>query len=275
MSSTVVIQSFRTHDVPSWIGQCLGTVASWADRSGFCYRFLGDEFLLLTPEWYREKAGKHITIVTDYARLELTRRLLKEGFDRCIWVDADVVILAPKLFSINLELDFGFSREVWFDIDYRGQTICYEEINNCVFVFRSTGIAQLERYIAECERTIRELEQPRDHLEVGPRLLTEWDRSERLPVIRNVGLLSPVLIRAILEDNVEHLRSFMHRHAEPLYALNLCNHFRTAGESKVKAIRDEVYSSVIGKLRENEGFVLNRFTSELFIPGRGDGQQGR
>ena len=114
-AKTVVIQSFRTHDVPQWIQDCIESVRAWAEQSGFSYKITGDEFLELPPAWYRRKSAQHITVVADLARLLLMRQCFLEGFDRTIWIDADVVVFNPDLLSIDPELSFGYSREVWVE----------------------------------------------------------------------------------------------------------------------------------------------------------------
>ena len=36
---TVVLQSFRTHDVPPWLARCMASVQAWARQEGWGYEF--------------------------------------------------------------------------------------------------------------------------------------------------------------------------------------------------------------------------------------------
>ena len=82
---TVVYQSYRTHDVPSWISRCMASVEEWAAQTGADYRFLDDSFLEYAPEWHREKTENDIYLVSDLARLKVAGALLAEGYERTIW----------------------------------------------------------------------------------------------------------------------------------------------------------------------------------------------
>ena len=39
---TVVLQSFRTRDVPEWMRRCLASVEAWARHAGHDYKFVDD-----------------------------------------------------------------------------------------------------------------------------------------------------------------------------------------------------------------------------------------
>ena len=73
---TLIIQSHSSDVHDTWMGQCLVGVERWAESSRFDYRFYGDEALLRTPDWYREKVGNRGPIVADLARLLAAAQLL-------------------------------------------------------------------------------------------------------------------------------------------------------------------------------------------------------
>jgi hypothetical protein len=102
---TIVYQSYRTQQVPPWITTCMGTVRAWADQQGFDYRFYDDGFFEYAPQWFRDKAQHGICPVTDLARLVVARELLAQGYERTVWVDADLLVFAPE--QLRLDLDAG------------------------------------------------------------------------------------------------------------------------------------------------------------------------
>jgi len=97
---TVVYQSYRTRDVAPWLATCQASVRDWAARAGHDYRHYGDELFDRVPDWYRAKAGSLVLPVSDLARLVLARELLAEGYDRTVWVDADLLV-----FDLDLRIE--------------------------------------------------------------------------------------------------------------------------------------------------------------------------
>jgi len=255
---TIVVQSFRDRDVPGWIKRCLSTVRAWAMQSGFTYRMIGDEFLDLVPEWYRRKAGQRITVVTDLARLLLARQCLEEGFDRVVWIDADVAILNPRGLCLDPHLQYGYCREVWVEKDGCGRLNVSFKVNNAACLFRNENVARthLDDYIGACRSIVAGLTRVRDHTEVGTKFLTSRNRQRSLPILRGFGLISPVIMQALLTSDAEVLKLFMRWHDGPLHGANLCNFFRSETEVGPR-IPDEVYTAVLDKLTESEGNLLN------------------
>ena len=250
---TIVFQSFRTHDVPRWIQRCLASVRSWTRKSGFAYRCLDDGFLALAPDWYRDKARTHITVVTDLARLLQARQCLLNGFDRAIWVDADVLIFSPSLLTIDLNIACGYCREVFISKNSAGVIIPEIRVNNAVCVFAREGFMELEQYINDCYSIVQNVPEIRNGLEVGTSFLTQTHNSQA--VIMNVGLLSPAIMEAVLENNEKLLVQYIVWHGNPVYAANLCNSFRNiAGDTP--GLFDYLCGAVVGKLIKNHGGVL-------------------
>lgn len=261
-STTVVVQSFRTHDVPGWIQDCIRTVKAWAEQSGFAYKMTGDEFLELPPAWYREKAAQHITVVTDLARLLLVRQCFTEGFDRVIWIDADMVIFSPGLLSIDPELSFGYCREVWVERIDPDRVDISPKINNAACLFRNNAPARahLNEYMNACLSIVANVPRIEDHTEVGTRYLTSMHSQSPLAILTGFGLLSPAMIYALLNSEHELLMQFMKSQGGPIYAANLCNFFRTV-EAGFARVPDSVYSAVVKQLIGTEGRILNEFSA--------------
>ncbi|MGE5203613.1 MAG: hypothetical protein ACM3O6_16265 [Acidobacteriota bacterium] len=221
---TVVVQSYRRENVPSWIGRSMASVESWARARGFDYRFVGDEIFDLVPGWYRERAGHAVQLLTDLGRLVLARNLLAEGYGRAVWIDADVFVFAPERLELPRERDFYLCREVW--LEFTGRTIeISERVNNCVCAFER-GNGFLEFYIAACEQLVRDTPAPASPLVVGTQFLTHLDRVLRLPRIGNVGLFGAYLVRDVARGGGFFLNAFRQYFRAPIYAANLCASFR-------------------------------------------------
>ena len=99
---SVVFQSFRTADVSPWQERCLRSVREWASSRGVEYRFVDDSFFERCPAWYREKVHADKLLMSDLARLIVARELHDEGFERVVWVDADLLVVAAAGFDAGL-----------------------------------------------------------------------------------------------------------------------------------------------------------------------------
>lgn len=253
----VVLQSFRTHDVPGWIQRCMDSVRAWAEQRQFTYEFVGDELLALPPEWFRQKAGRYLNIVTDLGRLLCAREHLADGADRVIWIDADVLVFQPASLNIDPNLSYGYAKEAWCRRDANGRIDVSLKINNAACLFRNNeaGQAHLDRYIDDCLSILRETDRIRDHTLIGTRYLTEKNGENRLPVLNGFGLLSPLVMRSILTPDNEVLEHFGARHEDPIYAANLCNFFR-ATDKNTSGIADDIYSEVVETLVRTGGRCL-------------------
>src|SRR5580658_8048741 len=91
----LIVQSYRTHDVPSWISRCLASVQAWALAKGYDYRLTDDSAFLLCGADYLARVGDNKRSITNLCRLELIKLALAEGYDRAIWMDADIQVFAP------------------------------------------------------------------------------------------------------------------------------------------------------------------------------------
>jgi hypothetical protein len=221
---------------------------------------LGDEFLDLVPNWYRQKAARYLTVVTDLARLVLLRQYLEEGFDRVIWIDADVIVFDPVLLKVDPELPYGYSREIWIEKRASGSLIATQKINNsaCLFSNRSNSLEHLDEYIDACKSTVAGQVKLRDHTEVGTKFLTSRNRQQALPILRGFGLLSPTVQHALLESDAEILNQLVKLQDDTLCAVNLCNFLRAKRKEGVD-YADETYSRVVDRLVE-AGSYLRRST---------------
>ncbi len=267
---TVVYQSFRTVDVPAWVQQCLDSVQAWASMWGFDYRFIDDRMFDYVPDWYREKTKNEVRLVSDLARLLIARELLAEGFDRTIWVDADVVVFAPERLSIPVQEEYAFCREVWLvggtllrSKSFVNRVIGRERrfhahppgVNNAIMVFVK-GNSFLDFYIHACETMVGKKTGDIDTGEVGAGFLTHLYHRMPFPLINNVGLFSPLITVDLGTGGTSYARVYMGKFGNPIYAANLGTSERNQTYYGV-VMTDELYSTVVSQLLSSKGDIVN------------------
>ena len=217
---TLVYQSFRKHDVPDWIQRSLESVQSWTKKEGYDYRFIDDELFEYAPDWYRRKVKDNVQLVSDISRLILARRFLSEGYERVIWIDADLLVFDPVHFSVETEEGVHFCREIWTDANLEGNVIHQKKINNSICVFHR-GNVFLDFYIEACLKLVADRTEIPQVL-VGTTFLTTLKEIYPFPEITNVGIISPALVHDLLTENKRFLTKYLEWHAAPMFAANLC-----------------------------------------------------
>lgn len=253
---TVVFQSYRTERQPDWIKTCMASVRSWADMRGYEYRFEDDSFLDLAPAWYRERSAGEMCPVTDLARLVMARQLLADGWERTIWVDADVLVFAPHLLSVDGLRDFALCLEVWPSVDAGGQLHCSQRTNNSISVFTREN-RQLDFLIDACHRIA--LSKPRlGKLDVGTAFLTGLGRILPIQLIANAGTFSPAIMCDIASGEDRFLPAYAAHLPAPLVCANLCHSLVGEAIDGWQA-DDEVCAAVIEKCLATQGAVVNRW----------------
>jgi len=252
--STIVFQSYRTHDVPPWIARCLASVRAWASERGHDYEFIDDSLFDLLPAWYPAAVGHRLLPRTNLARLLAARAFLARGFDRAIWIDADVVVFDPASWSLREGDDgFAFTREMWFETRW-GAPVARFGINNSVFIVAADN-PFLEFCVWAHERIARTNTEIHDYA-TTTRLLTDLNRGAPLPLITSVGLVSAIVNRAIREGRHAELHAYMQAHGHAVQAANLSGSI--VGRSVngiVLTPKDQL--AVIDVLLATRGGVLN------------------
>jgi len=218
---TLVIQSYRTRDVAAWISACLRSVQAWAAAAGYRYEFVDDRLFDYAPAWVRERCGKQLLPITDVARMYLLRERLAHGWDRVIWVDADVLVFAPERFNLDGDAPYALCQELWLRVDAAGDIQTQEKVNNAVMLL-TRGQALLDFWIFAVEEILR-AHAPH---EIGPltastQFFTDLATIMPLRVLRNVGLLSPPVVRDLGEGGAL-AREWNRRFGHPIGAANLC-----------------------------------------------------
>ncbi len=253
-SDTIVFQSFRTDRVPGWIERCLESARGWAGMRGFEYVFLDDRFFDFIPAELRYRTANKV-ILSDLARLLVSKDLLGRGHRRLIWMDADVVVFDPDGWRVPVESDYYFTLELW-PTPRPGGVRLDVRANNAVMVF-SRGNTVLDFYIDMAKRIlVSEAELKNWHL--GVRFLTGLRNVCPLPVLGNIGMLGPDLIGDLLRGPKQLTRAYVRAMGEPLVAANLCAS-NAGGTFDDLTLTDEIMDEITNRLMDTRGGALNQF----------------
>ena len=261
--STIVFQSYRTHDVPAWIARCLDSVRHWAERAGHVYAFVDDRLFDYLPAWYGPAVGNRLLPRTNLARLLAARDYLARGHDCAIWIDADVLVFDPQRFALAPGPEgFAFTREIWFETRW-GAPLTRFGVNNAVF-----AVAKVNSFLDFCiwahERIARTNTEIHDYA-TTTRLLTDLHRGAPLPLITNVGLVSAIVNRAIRERRAGELRAYMQAHGTPVQAANLSGSIVGRKVNDIVLTADDQLA-LIEVLLATRGAVLNDALAQALTP---------
>jgi hypothetical protein len=252
---TVVFQSYRTSRVAGWTNTCMASTKAWAESRGFDYRFFDDEFFELAPAWFRERCAGEVCPVTDLARLVAARDFLAAGYERTVWVDADVLVFAPEDFKLDVRDGFAFCLEVWGLLGDDGRARFEQRINNSVSVF-TRGNRQLDFFIDACLR-IGQGKERLHKLDVGTRFLTGLAALMPMPVLPHAGTLSPLLVNDIAGGEDRFVPEYARRLPQRLAAANLCGSLVGLPMDGAEA-GEAAFAKTVAVLLESRGGVINR-----------------
>jgi hypothetical protein len=253
---TLVIQSYRTRDVAAWIHLCLGSVQTWAAAAGYQYEFVDDRLFDYAPGWVREHCGKQLLPITDVARMRLLRERLEQGWERVVWVDADVLVFAPERFVLDGTAPYSLCEELWLRLSESLEIHTEEKVNNAVMTM-TRGHPMLDFWIFAVEEILR-VHAPH---EIGPltastQFFTELAHIMPLRVLRNVGLLSPPVVRDIGRGGGTITREWARQFGHPIGAANLCASLQDKPSAGAIVGAAEMQDAVDVLLR-TRGAVLN------------------
>ncbi len=156
--------------------------------------------------------------MSDLARLVAARELLNEGFDRAIWIDADLVVFDPSL-EVKIDAPFAFCRELW--VELQDKTLnCWPRVNNAMCMF-SRGNRFLDFYIDACESIVR-AQKELNPLAVGTAFLTGLARVMPIPLIESVATLGPAVLQPLARGDDRVLHEYRRVYGGPIRAANLC-----------------------------------------------------
>jgi hypothetical protein len=258
-SNTIVIQSFRKNIIPSWIQRCLDSVQQWARSKGHDYSLAGDEFYDLCGPEYLNRGSKNPQAITNLARLVATRQRLDAGYQRVIWMDADVFVFDPA----NLVLDFSaeslttgyaFGREVWLFRDATGVIRVTPPMAHNAATFFTRGALDLDVLIS----LIRHIDARRQlvsNYQVGVNLLRGLQYSLMFPTFSHVGMFSPILLHALAERDEKILQFYGRANRYQACAANLCL-------SKQDQVTEDVIWRAMDHLGAGAGDAINRYAAD-------------
>lgn len=260
--TTVVLQSFRTHDVPPWLQACLHSVRGWAQQQGWQWRFMDDAFFGLAPDWARQRCAGNVYALTDLCRLLWAERELAAGAQRVLWADADVLVFEPARLRWPAGQGHGFARELFLPVDGQGRPGAPQHgINNALMGFEA-GDPVLADYRAACEQALRSAPAgPVPRTALGPALLAALGRERPLQVIEGVGLFTLAQMQALAQDPAQGAvqgpahaagqallaATLRHSHTVPA-AANLCHFLRNATPPAQRPGFDALYGRAVQRL---------------------------
>ncbi len=219
-SETLVIQS-HSHPLPlHWLQICLDSVQNWAHRNQFDYRFVNDETLFASLSTdLLDKTQNQKVIATDLGRLHLLQAGLMEGYQTVVWCDADFLVINPDNFIIP-KSDYALGREVWVQRNESGKLRSYKKVHNAFLMFRQ-GNHFLDFYADTAERLLRLNHGNMSPQFIGPKLLTALHNIVACPVMENAGMLSPLVIRDLLNGSGDAMALFKQKSSHRIDGANL------------------------------------------------------
>ena len=225
---TLIIQSFRSYDIPRWIARCLESVRDWAAASGHDYRLTGDEVFALCGEDYLAKVGDNKRSISNLARLELLKRAHAEGYARAIWMDADIQVFDQDKLRIETAAGWAFARETYLNHGPPNRWIVEQALNNSVIACMA-GEPDLDLLIT-ITRHIARHHPIRSNYQVGGDVVKGLHRMIGLPLLEHVGMFSPYVVLAIARGYGHVLDLQATHYGAPVHAANLCAgpHFEPA-----------------------------------------------
>ena len=212
---------------------------AWAGAAGFDYRYLGDELFDPIPDRLRERVREQPVVASDLARLLALRNALEDGHDAAVWCDADFLIFSPERLTLPAA-PYAVGREVWIEERGAGRTPrARVKVHNAFLLFRR-GNAFLEFCIDAVERLLGAHPGPYPPQFVGPKLLTALHNIVGFPVVERAGMLSPPVIRDLLEGGGPCLELFRQRSPEPVAGVNLCSSLAGGREVSDAEVREAI-----------------------------------
>ena len=229
---TILLQSHRPPPWPRWIETCLTSARVWARRRGIPTLFLHDELFDGLPKTFMEATETEKLPRTDLGRLRWMKRLHEDGWDRVIWLDADVFI-----FDQSLDFDGdAVGREAWVSRGKSAQMRVLRKVNNCAMCF-DAGSPHLERYLAAAEAKADAMEGTPGRLSLGPDIMTDLHFEEPFPLHPDVAMFSPPVLRALASEGGLALRAHEAAWGGAPKAANLCGSIDTGPAVLAAAIR--------------------------------------
>jgi hypothetical protein len=156
--------------------------------------------------------------------------------------------------QITAESGFALCHELWVFQDPSGTRRISHRVNNSVAVF-CAGSLHLDFFIDACVRIARQREVI-GKLDVGTNFLSQLRQILPLPLLANVGMLSPIFMAELLAGRPVRLADYMKALPGPLASVNLCGSLQ--GQEIQGVVADEaMFDVVVDRLLLSRGEALN------------------
>ena len=259
---TLVLQSFRSHDVPAWIERCLASAKAWSELRGYDYLLTDDSAFDLCGTEYLARVGGNLRSITNLCRLELSRRAHIQGYDRTVWLDADILVFDPLAFSVDGVRRYAFARETWVELRAPRRWRAFSAVNNSAFVCLR-GEPDLD-FLIDATRHVARHREIRTNYQVGGDLIKGLRASLDFELLHSVGMLSNYVVLALASNHAELLQAQARFHGTPVFAANLCasgNYSPPVSERRVLAAIDVLERSKGGAI--NDWIARSQATDRL------------
>jgi hypothetical protein len=238
----------------------MASVERWAVANGYDYRSMGDELFDTVPDWYMRKVRGRMPIAADLARLQWMQRFLRGDYDWVIWMDADMLVFAPDLLSLDLTRACTFGQEHWVQAKSgdQGRWEVRKNIHNAFAAFPA-DCPVLPFLVDIILRMMRRVDAV--HIApqmMGPKLLSNLHNLASFDYRADIGALSPEVLSTIAgggfrdagkNGNADRsaLNALCLAQPRPLVAANLCASLlpRTLGMAQGESSSDEFMQRVI------------------------------
>lgn len=218
--NTLVIQSHRSPLPYTWIEPCLDSVRHWCALNQYEYRFMGDELFDAVPGELLKKTQQQRVVASDIARLLVLRDGLKNGYGTVVWLDADFLIFNPLEFVLP-DAPYALGREVWVQPDKQGKLKVHKKVHNAFLMYRKDN-SFLDFYIETAKRLLGLNNGSMSPQFIGPKLLTALHNIIMFPVMESAGMLSPMVVKDIIQQGGPALDLFIGHSPQPITGVNLC-----------------------------------------------------
>ncbi len=232
------------------------SVNVWARNECWDYKFINDDFFELAPGWVRKRCNGNIYALTDVCRLQWLRDQLDAGYERVVWVDADVLIFAADQINISTKRGYAFAHELFLKLDKQGGASPIYGMNNALMVFeREQSI--LDSYLNSCFETLSSLPSGRvPRTALGPKLLEKLNNENLLDTIKGIGLFTLAMNREIASNGGPLTRQYVSLSPATLGAANLCHFLRNSTPLSKRSQFDSLYEQAVINMLNSRGNVM-------------------
>lgn len=221
MTDTIVIQSHKPTP-GAFVEAALSSVRRWAEQCGYDYKCMDDALFDHVPEWCIEAANGRMQMVTDIARLIWMQNLLDDGWQRVVWLDADVYIFRPDMMNVDVPDGYAFGHEDWVQLGPNGRLRIHRNVHNACLIFTPVGRVTLDFYLQSALSLLRQAGPDVPPQFVGPKLLTALHNTVGFPLNHAVGMASPLVLQDLANGGGAALDLLLGNRDVSLAALNLC-----------------------------------------------------